>query len=36
MSKITDERLAHFDSDTPANTEQLAGEQAIKQIERKR
>ena len=36
MSKITDERLAHFDSDTPADTEQLAREQAIKQIERKR
>ena len=36
MKKITDERLAHIDSDTPANTERLAREQAIKQIERKR
>jgi len=36
MTKISDEGLAHFDSDAPANTEQLAREQAIKQIERKR
>jgi hypothetical protein len=36
MTKITDERRAHCDSDTPANTERLAREQAIKQIERKR
>ncbi len=36
MTKITDERLAHLDSDTPANTGQLARERAIKQIERKR
>lgn len=36
MMKITDETLAHADSDTPADTEQLARDQAIKQIERKR
>jgi hypothetical protein len=36
MTKSTGERLGHFDSDTPAGTEQLAREQAIKQIERKR
>jgi hypothetical protein len=36
MTKINDERLAHIDSDTPANAQQLAREQAIKQIERKR
>jgi hypothetical protein len=35
MTKITDERVAHPSSDAPA-TRQLAREQAIKQIERKR
>ena len=36
MTKIIDDRLAHANSNEPANTEQLAREQAIKQIERKR
>ena len=36
MTKIADERLAHADSDTPADPGQLAREQAIKHIERKR
>jgi hypothetical protein len=36
MMKTTDEKLAHAGSDTPASTGQLAREQAIKQIERKR
>ena len=36
MTKITDERHAHTDSDTPVSTIQLARDQAIKQIERKR
>ena len=36
MMKITDERLAHADSDTPVDTGQVARVQAIKQIERKR
>ena len=36
MAKIIDERFTHADSDVPAHTEQLAREQAIKQIERKR
>jgi hypothetical protein len=36
MTKITDERLADTDSGTPASTGQLAREQAIKQIERRR
>jgi len=36
MMKITDERLAHADSDTSADSGQLARDQAIKQIERKR
>lgn len=36
MTKITDERLTHPNSDAPATTGQLAREQAIKLIERKR
>jgi 2TM domain len=36
MTKITDERLAHPNSDAPATAGQLARDQAIKQIERKR
>jgi hypothetical protein len=36
MMKITDERVTHPNSDAPANTVQLAREQAVKQIERKR
>jgi uncharacterized membrane protein YcjF (UPF0283 family) len=36
MTNSTDDRLAHTDSDTPADTGQLAREQAVKQIERKR
>ena len=36
MTKITDGRLAHTDSESPGDTGQLAREQAIKQIERKR
>ena len=36
MTKITDERPAHANSDAPATTGQLTREQAIKQIERKR
>jgi hypothetical protein len=36
MTKITDERLTHPNSDAPATGGQLAREQAIKQIERKR
>jgi hypothetical protein len=36
MTKITDERLTHPNSDAAATAGQLAREQAIKQIERKR
>ncbi|HTT55104.1 MAG TPA: hypothetical protein VMH35_27260 [Streptosporangiaceae bacterium] len=36
MTKIIDEGLGHSHSDAPASTGQLAREQAIKQIERKR
>jgi hypothetical protein len=36
VTKITDERLTHPNSDAPATAAQLAREQAIKQIERKR
>lgn len=36
MTKITDERVTHLNSDAPASTGQFAREQAIKQIERKR
>ena len=36
MTRITDERPAHANSDTPSTTGQLTREQAIKQIERKR
>ena len=36
MTKIIDDQLAYTDSDAPANGGQLAREQAIKQIERKR
>ena len=36
MTKITDERHAHTDSDTPVSNSQLARDQAVKQIERKR
>jgi uncharacterized membrane protein YcjF (UPF0283 family) len=36
MTKTTDERPMHPSSDAPADPEQLAREQAIKQIERKR
>jgi hypothetical protein len=36
MTKIIDERLTHINSDGPASTGQLAREQAIKQIERRR
>ena len=36
MTHITDERVADSSSSVPSGTEQLAREQAIKQIERKR
>jgi uncharacterized membrane protein YcjF (UPF0283 family) len=36
MTNITDKTVTHPNSDAPASTEQLAREQAIKQIERKR
>ena len=36
MTKIIDERLTHTNPDGPASTGQLAREQAIKQIERRR
>jgi uncharacterized membrane protein YcjF (UPF0283 family) len=36
MTKIADERLTHPNTDAPAKPDQLAREQAIKQIERKR
>jgi hypothetical protein len=36
MTNITDEKVAHTNSDAPAGAGQLAREQAIRQIERKR
>ncbi len=36
MPKITDDRLAHIDLDTPADSEQPARQQAIKQIKARR
>jgi uncharacterized membrane protein YcjF (UPF0283 family) len=36
MTKIADERFTHPNTDAPADPDQLAREQAIKQIERKR
>jgi hypothetical protein len=36
MPKVLDDRLAGIDSDAPADSEQLARQQAVKQIEARR